>query len=330
MISFAQPWALLLLAVPLWLTYQWWKRGRPAPLSFLMPDLRALSAGNSWRASVIGGLWALPIIALSLLAIALARPQRHWQEQKVKADAVDIVLAIDVSPSMLSRDFEPDRLSVALEVGRHFVRKRATDRLGVVLFSAEAFTLCPLTTDHSLVQELLKQVQVGRLEDGTAIGMGLATAVNRLKNSPSKSKVIVLLTDGENNAGYITPLMAAEMAQIFGIRVYAIGIGTTGIVLSPVVRNPDGTYQYAPRQTSFDTELLEEIAAMTKGKFYRAWTEKELTDIYDEIDRLEKTRVEVTVVRQTAEYFPVLLLVVLVILGLEVAARWAGFRSLTQ
>ncbi len=330
MVSFAQPWALLLLAVPLWLAYRWWKRGRPAPLSFLMPELRALSAGNSWRASVIGGLSVLPIIALGLLAVALARPQRHWQEQKVKADAVDIVLAIDVSPSMLSRDFEPDRLSVALEVAQRFVRKRATDRLGVVLFSAEAFTLCPLTTDRDLVQELLKQVQVGRLEDGTAIGMGLATAVNRLKDSPSKSKVIVLLTDGENNAGYITPLMAAEMAQLFGIRVYAIGIGTTGIVLSPVVRNPDGTYQYAPRQTSFDTELLEEIAAMTKGKFYRAWTEKELTDIYDEIDRLEKTRVEVTVVRRTAEYFPILLLVVLAILGLEIVARWAGLRSLTQ
>ncbi|MCS7036504.1 MAG: VWA domain-containing protein [Saprospiraceae bacterium] len=272
----------------------------------------------------------LPILALGVLVVALARPQRHWQEQRVQADAVDIALAIDVSPSMLSRDFNPDRLSVALEVAERFVRKRANDRIGVVIFSAEAFTLCPLTTDRELVQELLKDVQVGRLEDGTAIGMGLATAVNRLKDSPSKGKVIVLLTDGENNAGYITPRMAAEMAQLFGIRVYAIGIGTTGIVLSPVARNPDGTYQYAPRQTSFDTALLEEIAAMTKGKFYRAWTEKELEDIYDEIDQLERTRIEVSVVHQTADYFSQLLLFVLAILGLEVMLRWAGLRSITQ
>lgn len=295
-----------------------------------MPALSTLSGGNTWRAAVIMALPVLPILALGVLVVALARPQRHWQEQRVQADAVDIALAIDVSPSMLSRDFNPDRLSVALEVAERFVRKRANDRIGVVIFSAEAFTLCPLTTDRELVQELLKDVQVGRLEDGTAIGMGLATAVNRLKDSPSKGKVIVLLTDGENNAGYITPRMAAEMAQLFGIRVYAIGIGTTGIVLSPVARNPDGTYQYAPRQTSFDTALLEEIAAMTKGKFYRAWTEKELEDIYDEIDQLERTRIEVSVVHQTADYFSQLLLFVLAILGLEVMLRWAGLRSITQ
>lgn len=299
-------------------------------LSFLMPTLGALSAANTWRAVAVVWLPALPILAMCILAVALARPQRQWQEQKVQADAVDIVLAIDVSPSMLSRDFEPNRLSVALEVAGRFVRKRASDRLGIVIFSAEACTLCPLTADHQWVQEQLKQVQVGRLEDGTAIGMGLATAVSRLKDSPSKSKVIVLLTDGENNTGYITPLMAAEMAQLFGIRVYIIGIGTTGIVLSPIARNLDGTYQYAPRQTSFDTSLLEEMAALTKGKFYRAWTERELSDIYDEIDRLEKTRLEVTTLRRTAEYFPVLVLMALAVMGLEVVLRWAGLRSITQ
>ncbi len=240
------------------------------------------------------------------------------------------MLAIDVSPSMLSRDFSPDRLQVAQEVASQFVRKRKTDRIGLVIFSAEAFTLCPLTTDHELVQEFLKQMQTGRLEDGTAIGMGVATAVNRLKESPSKSKIIVLLTDGENNAGYISPLMAAEMAQMFGIRIYAIGIGSSGIVLSPVQRNPDGTYVYAPRQSSFDTALLEQMAAMTEGKFYRAWTERELSEIYDEIDRLEKTQVEAITLKRTADYFQPLLLLAVGLLLLEIALRWAGLRSITQ
>lgn len=295
-----------------------------------MPTQGSLSGGNTWRTTAVRGLPAFPILALVLVVLALARPQQRWQEQKITAEAVDIVLAIDVSPSMLSRDFEPDRLSVALEVARRFVRKRTTDRIGVVIFSAEAFTLCPLTSDIRVVQELLQHIQIGRLEDGTAIGMGVATAVYRLKDSPSKSKVIILLTDGENNTGYISPRMAAEMAQLFGIRIYAIGIGSTGIVASPVVRNPDGSYQYALRYTSFDTALLEEMAAMTKGKFYRAWTEKELNDIYEEIDRLEKTQITITTVKQTKDGFSVLLLAALVLLSLEVILRWAFFRSITQ
>ncbi len=325
----AQPWWLLLLVVPLLLAYRLRKRERSGHLFFGMSTAQALTKDNTWRTAVAARLSLLPIIALSLLALALARPQQRWQEQKNRAEAVDILLVLDVSPSMLTRDFEPDRLTVAREVAGRFIRKRGADRIGLVLFSAEAFTLCPLTTDHTWLQNALKQIQVGRLEDGTAIGMGIATAVNRLKDSASKSKVIVLLTDGENNAGYISPIMAAEMAQLFGIRIYVVGIGTTGVVLSPVQRNPDGTYVYAPRQTSLDTELLEKIATTTEGKFYRAWTEKDLADIYDEIDRLEKTPVEATTLQRTADDFPLLLWMAIGLLLLEVLLRWAWLRSIT-
>lgn len=329
--TLAQPQWLFLLVIPLALAYRRFKRGKPSALSLWMPALSALESRNTWRAVIVPWLPWLTIAALCLLVVALARPQRHWQEQKIRAEAVDIVLTLDVSPSMLTRDFEPDRLTVARQVASRFVRKRATDRIGLVIFSAEAFTLCPLTTDHNLIQTFLKEeIDVGRLEDGTAIGMGVATAIHRLKDSPSKSRVIVLLTDGENNAGYISPSLAAEMAHLFGIRIYAIGIGTTGIVMSPVQRNPDGTYVYAPRQTSFDTALLEEMAAITKGKFYRAWTEKELNDIYDDIDRLEKTRVEVTTVQQTRDYFHLFLIAAGVLLLLEIVLRWAWLRSITQ
>ncbi len=324
-----QPWWLLLLVVPLLLAYRLRKKARFGHLFFGMSTAQALTKDNTWRTAVVARLPLLPIMALSLLALALARPQQRWQEQKIRAEAVDIMLVLDVSPSMLTRDFEPDRLTVAREVAGRFIRKRGADRIGLVLFSAEAFTLCPLTTDHAWLQNALKQIRVGRLEDGTAIGMGIATAVNRLKDSASKSKVIVLLTDGENNAGYISPTMAAEMAQLFGIRIYVIGIGTTGVVLSPVQRNPDGTYVYAPRQTSLDTELLEKIAATTKSKFYRAWTEKDLADIYDEIDRLEKTPIEVTTLQRTADGFPLLLWMAIGLLLLEVLLRWAWLRSIT-
>lgn len=268
-------------------------------------------------------------IALALLALAMARPQQRWEERKIKADAVDIMLALDISPSMLSRDFDPDRLTVAKQVAADFVENRPYDRLGLVAFSAEAFTQCPLTTDRRIVQQFLRELQVGRLEDGTAVGMGLATAVNRLKDSPSKSKVVILLTDGENNAGYISPLKAAEIAQTLGVRVYTVGIGTNGIVMSPARRNPDGSYEYAPRQMEFNTDLLVEIAAMTGGKFYRAWSEEELQGIYSEIDRLEKTKIEVSVVRHQTDFFHWFIGLAVAFLLLETLLRWTLLRSVT-
>jgi Ca-activated chloride channel family protein len=259
----------------------------------------------------------------------MSRPQKKWEEEKVKADALDIVLALDISPSMLSKDFEPDRLAVAKRVAIDFVEKRPYDRLGLVAFSAEAFTQCPLTTDRKVVQSFIRELQVGRLEDGTAIGMGLATAINRLKDNVSKSKIVILLTDGENNAGYISPEQAAEIARSLDVRVYTVGIGTEGIIMSPSQRLPDGSYAFAPRHMTFDTELLNRIAGETGGKFYRAYSEEDLEGIYEQIDRLEKTQVEVSTIRRTTDYFHQFISLAVVLLFLEIISRWWILRTAT-
>ena len=294
-----------------------------------MPVSNRIFEGKTWRSRVRPWWQGLRWVALALLVLAMARPQKKWQEEKIKADALDIVLAIDISPSMLSKDFDPDRLSVAKKVAVAFVEKRPHDRIGLVAFSAEAFTQCPLTNDRKVVQAFIRELTVGRLEDGTAIGMGLATAINRLKDSPSRSKIVILLTDGENNAGYITPMQAADIALSMGVRVYTVGIGTDGIVMSPAQRNPNGSYMFAPRQMAFDTELLEQIAEMTKAKFYRAYSERDLAGIYAEIDRLEKTKIEITSVQRTKDYFEWFVAIAVALLLLELVGKWSVLRSLT-
>jgi len=302
---------------------------RKSGISLRLPQSNSAMGDLSFRAKIRNKLSWLRWFALALLILAMARPQRKWEEEKIKADALDIVLSMDISPSMLSRDFDPDRLSVAKRVASDFAAKRPHDRIGLVAFSAEAFTQCPLTTDRRVVQTFINELAVGRLEDGTAIGMGLATAVNRLKDSPSLSKIVVLLTDGENNAGYIAPLKAAEIAQTLGIRVYTVGIGTEGVVMSPAQRNPDGSYSFAPRFMKFDTQLLEEIAAATGGKFYRAFSERDLEAIYAEIDRLEKTKIEISTVRRTTDYFHWLIGATVVLLLIEILGIWWLLRSVT-
>ena len=323
--TFAQPaWLLLLLLLPLLAQRQ--RRMKS-------PTLRLAQAGSviaNWRTQARPGLPMLRWLALALLVVAMARPQRLWQEEKVQADGLDIVLALYISPSMLSKDFDPDRLAVAKRVAIEFVENRPYDRLGLVAFSAEAFTQCPLTTDRRMVQKFIRDLQMGRLQDGTAIGLGLATAVNRLKDSPARSKVVILLTDGENNAGEeMRPMRAAEIAQSLGVRVYTIGIGTDGIVLSPAQRNPDGSYIFAPRQMSFDTELLRQIATVTNGKFYRAYSESDLEGIYAEIDLLEKTKVEVTTLQRIQDWFTWFVGAAVVLLLLEMLLRWGLLRSVT-
>ena len=323
--NFAQPfWLLLLLLLPLLVRRRRRTRGLTLRLS------QTGKAGNNWRARTRIQLPALRWLALGLLILAMARPQLHWQEKKVQADGVDIMLALDISPSMLSKDFDPDRLAVAKRVAIEFVEKRPYDRLGLVAFSAEAFTQCPLTTDRHMVQKFIQDLQLGRLQDGTAIGLGLATAVNRLKDSPARSKVVILLTDGENNAGdEMRPMRAAEIAKTLGVRVYTVGIGTDGIVLSPAQRNPDGSYEFAPRPMTFDTELLRQIAAATQGKFYRAYSEDDLEGIYAEIDQLEKTKIEVTTVSRTQDWFQWFIGFAVVLLLVEMLLRWGLLRSVT-
>jgi len=322
--TLADPFWLLLFLPLAWLV---WRKEAGISLRMTQPD--SPMDDPSLRTKIRGKLSWLRWLALALLVLAMVRPQRKWEEEKIKADALDIILSMDISPSMLSKDFEPDRLSVAKRVAADFVTKRPHDRIGLVAFSAEAFTQCPLTTDRRVVQTFINELAVGRLEDGTAIGMGLATAVNRLKDSPSHSKIVVLLTDGENNAGYIAPFKAAEIAQTLGIRVYTVGIGTEGVVISPAQRNPDGSYSFAPRYMKFDTQLLEEIAAATGGKFYRAFSERDLEAIYAEIDRLEKTKIEVSTVRRTTDYFHWLIGTAVVLLLMEILGIWGLMRSVT-
>jgi Ca-activated chloride channel homolog len=316
----AQPLWLLLLLPVVWV---WWRQRRFVA-HLAVSQVATVQTAANWRSRLRRNLPWLRALALACLCVALARPQRQWQEEKVKAEALDIMLAMDISLSMLSRDFDPDRLSVAKQVAVDFVRKRPYDRIGLVAFAAEAFTQCPLTTDKDVVQGFIRELQVGRLEHGTAIGMGLATAVNRLKDSESPGKIVILITDGENNAGYIAPMKATELAATFGIRVYTVGIGSDGVVMSPEGQNADGSYFFAPRMMQFNTELLEQMADSTKGKFYRALSGQDLVGIYSEIDRLEKTKVEIRTISRTQEYFlfPLLAGIVLLLLEFLIGRVW--------
>jgi len=319
----AQPFWLLLLLPAWWLI--WRRRRSDTPLA-LSSAIDGVTFAN-WRSRVRKHLFWLPWMAVTCLCFAMTRPQHRWQEEKIKAEALDIVLTMDISLSMLSRDFEPDRLDVAKRVAIDFARKRPYDRIGLVAFEAEAFTQCPLTTDKNVVQGFIRELQVGRLEHGTAIGMGLATAVNRLKDSESPGKIVILITDGENNAGYIAPMKATELAATFGIRVYTVGIGTDGVVMSPEGQNADGSYYFAPRMMNFDTELLVEMAHATQGRFYRAQSEQDLASIYDEIDRLEKTKVEIKTLQRTREYFYWPLVAGLILLLVEFFISRVWMRS---
>ncbi|MEO6883871.1 MAG: VWA domain-containing protein [Bacteroidia bacterium] len=237
-------------------------------------------------------LFVLRIFVISLLIVALARPQSSSSYKNITTKGIDIVIAMDISGSMLSQDFKPSRIEASKSIAMNFIDSRPNDKIGLVIFSGESFTLCPLTTDHAVIKNLFSSVKTGMIDDGTAIGMGLATAVNRIKDDNSKSKVIILLTDGVNNMGAIAPLTAAEIAKTFGVRVYTIGIGTEGKALTPVAMLPNGQYQYAYQDVQIDEDLLSKIAVMTGGKYFRATDNEKLKNIYGEIDKMEKSRIE--------------------------------------
>jgi Ca-activated chloride channel homolog len=327
-IEFANPeFLILLLLLP---AIAWWYRGSHrthyAPIT--MSNIAMFKGQSSWRGKARALLPILRGLSFILLVIALARPQRLLSEENVEADGIDIMMAMDLSSSMLAQDFEPDRLSVAKRVAADFVTKREFDRVGLVIFSGEAFTQCPLTTDHKVLQEFLDNVQSGILQDGTAIGMGLATAVNRLKDSPAKSKTIILMTDGVNNSGYFKPEDAMALAKTLGIKVYTIGIGSTGEAMSPVGRRQDGKYVFGLVPVEIDEALLQNIAATTGGKYYRATNNKELEQIYDEIDRLEKSRIDVTSIKRRSEVFGNWVLAALCLVALELLLRYTIFRTI--
>ena len=258
----------------------------------------------------------LRMVAVALFIVALARPVNITEEHETTTDGIDIVMAMDISGSMLARDFTPDRLTSAKHLAAEFVANRRGDRIAVVAFAGEAFTQAPLTSDQAVVETMLSRLRSGVVEDGTAIGNGLATAVNRLRESGAKSKVVILLTDGVNNRGQISPLMAAEIARDMGIKVYTIGVGTRGRAPYPAV-DMFGNKTTVMADVEIDEELLREISSMTGGKYYRAVNDEALREIYAEINELETSKVQVTNYQTYEEFFLMWVVLGLLCLGLE-------------
>lgn len=313
---------LIIPALGLWYWYRYIKDSANIQVS----DTESFErTPKSLKQYLYFSLYVFRIVAIGLLIIALARPQSTSSRQDVTIEGIDIVMALDVSGSMLAMDLQPDRLEAAKEVASEFIAGRTNDRFGLVIFSGETFTQCPLTTDHSVIINLFKDVKSGMIEDGTAIGDGLATSVNRLKESKAVSKVIILLTDGVNNMGSLDPLSSADIAKIYGIRIYTIGVGTEGTAPYPV-QTPFGVQtQYL--EVKIDEKLLQRVASMTDGKYFRATSNSKLREIYGEIDKLEKSKIDVTEFRKKKEeFFPFALLAFLLI-TLEVLLRNTVFKG---
>ena len=328
-IEFANPKLLwLLLLVPL--AILWYVlRHKKQEASVRFSDMNGFAQlPKTWKAYLRHLLFALKMMALCLLIVALARPQSSSTNSTSNIEGIDIVMAMDVSGSMLARDLKPDRLTSAKRVASDFVEGRPGDRMGLVIFSGESFTQVPLTTDHAVMLNMLGEMKNGLIDDGTAIGDGLATAISRLKDSEAISKVIILLTDGLNNAGSVDPYTAGEMAKLFGIRVYTIGVGSYGTAPYPV-QTPFGT-QIQQMKVEIDEKLLTQIAGMTGGKYFRATSNQKLDEVYQEIDKLERSKIEVTEFRRLHEEFYPLVAWALALLLLEFLLRKTIFRTITD
>ena len=328
-LTFAHPWAfLLLLLIPLML---WWqvrmkRRAHPAlrlstatGLSHIRPTLRLQLRPLS---SV------LRVLAMVALIVAIARPQSSSVTENVDSEGIDIVLAMDVSGSMLAEDFKPNRIEASKKLAAEFINGREGDRIGLVIFAGESFTQCPVTIDHRVLLEQIASIESGVLVDGTAIGDGLATAVDRIRNSSGKSRVIILLTDGVNNAGKVGPELALEIAKTYKVRVYTIGVGSQGQALT-LIQTPEGVRKEL-QPVQIDEDLLRKIAKETGGNYYRATSNNSLKAIYKEIDKLEKTKVEISSYKHYSELFFPFALLACACLLLEGLLRWTLFRSITE
>ena len=322
---------LLLLAIPYIIWYVMYrKKSEP---TIRMADTYAFRyAPRSWRVTLMPIQLLLRLGCFAMLVVVLARPQTQnsWKDQTI--EGIDIMLAMDVSTSMLAEDLKPNRIEAAKQVASEFISGRPNDNIGLTIFAGESFTQCPMTTDHGSLLSLLKNVrtdiaQRGLIEDGTAIGMGLANAVSRLKDSKAKSRVVILLTDGSNNRGDISPMTAAEIAKSFGIRVYTIGVGTNGMARYPYPM-PGGGLQYVQMPVEIDTKTLSSIAASTDGDFYRATNTQELRGIYKEIDKLEKSKLNVKKYSRRYEAYQPFALAAVVLLLLEILFRITIFRRI--
>ncbi len=323
-IEFTQPeFLFLLLLIPALIV--WYIISNNGRSASMMVSTTAAPGLSSWKSTMRHLPFICRMFCLAFIMIALAKPQTKNENQRTEGEGVDIILCIDVSGSMTARDFIPNRLEASKSVAIDFVNKRLTDRIGVVIFSGESFTQCPLTTDHAVLVSAIKNIRNGLLEDGTAIGSGLSTSVDRIRNSPTKTKIVVLLTDGENNGGLIDPKTAKEIAKAFGIRVYTIGVGSDGYASQPE-NTPLGVVTQQVK-VSIDEKLLTEIANETGGKYFRAKDNETLTGIYSEIDGLEKTKMQIiNTIRYSDKFMPFILAAIFFLL-IELIFRYMLLRK---
>ncbi len=330
MFRFADPYYLLLLLVLPLMIWWYWRGRSSATGKIIYSDIKLLKQVKpSLKQRLRPALFVLRLIAVTLIILALARPQSSHKEEEIITEGIDIVLTMDVSTSMLAEDFRPkNRIEAAKMVAKEFIKGRKNDRIGLVVFAGESFTQCPLTLDYGVLYHILDNMKVADQEwDGTAIGMGLATAINRLKDSKAKSKVIILLTDGRNNRGQIDPITAARMAKAMGIRVYTIGTGTRGTAMYPI-DDPLWGRRYVPMRVDIDEDLLKEVAAITGGKYFRATDTEKLREIYKEIGEMEKTKIEVKEYTCYEEFFVYFLTFGLLLLVLELVLGNTYFKKI--
>ena len=299
-----KPLLFLLLIIPILIALYVWKYRKLYPTIQISSFDFAKKSKTSFREILVHVLFGLEMVAVALLIVALARPQSSEKNSTTNVEGIDIVMTMDVSGSMLAEDFKPNRLEAAKKVGAKFVDGRPNDRIGLVVFASESYTQCPMTTDHKVLNQLMSEIKTGIIEDGTAIGDGLSIAISRLKDSDAISKVIILLTDGVNNTGSIDPISAAEIAKMFGLRVYTIGVGTNGTAPYPV-QDFFGNKRYQQVEVNIDEDMLRQIANMTGAQYFRATDNSSLDKIYSEIDKMEKSRIDVyEFERKTEEFFP--------------------------
>lgn len=328
--SFMHPHFLwLLLVIPIALFWHYFIKNQQE-VALKMSTIEGLSSKKSLLIKLRPFLYVLKLLALGFIIIALARPRNTQKSSYTdNTSGIDIVIATDVSGSMLATDFKPNRLEAIKEVAYNFIQKRTNDRMGLVVYAGESYTRTPVTSDKAMLLNSLKEVQYNGmvLQDGTAIGIGLATAINRLKDSKTKSKIIILLTDGVNNVGSLDPISAAEIAKSYGIKVYTVGVGTNGMANFPVAKDANGNIVFQPQKVEIDEKLMQEIATITNGKYFRATDNKKLEAIYDEIDRLEKSKITENRFMMFDEQFRPWLLIGLFLLALEMILSRTLFKS---
>jgi Ca-activated chloride channel homolog len=327
-IQFAEKrWFWLMLILPVMLAWYIWRlRKQEGELNFssfsLFRGIKS-AAKAKWRHV----LMVLRMLAFVLIIMALARPQSRSSWKDTKTEGIDIMISLDISLSMLAKDFKPNRFDVAKDVLLDFIDARPNDRIGLVIFGGEAFTQCPVTTDHKVLKNMIPEVKAGSLDQGTAIGLGLADAVARIKDSNAKSKVIILISDGVNNVGEISPITAGELARTYGVRVYCIGVGSKGKALQPVAMYAQGEYEYDYVDVEIDEKVMSEISDMTGGRYFRATNKESLEDVYREIDKMEKTIISEKSFSNKAEHFLPFAIAAVVLLVLEFILRFTLFRT---